>query len=290
MKILITNWVLDIFRGSENWCYAVACELKRRGHDVEIYTPMPGKFINEFEKVGCKLVESGEYDLILDNHCIAKDTNKFKGFIIHTCHGIGDWEKSMPGVVNVGVSKKAAAQWNLDVVIPNGIDTQRMIPKTQPREKIKKILSLCMTDTANDVLRSICQDANVEFESLYGKFVFDVENKINDADLVVGVGRSLLDAMSCGRPVVSFDDRFYYETRMMGYGYITPDKFSKYVIDSFTGNDIKKTWTKEELTKEIFEKYNPVDGKVNRKFIVENYNIAKTVDMYLELYERTKPL
>ena len=44
---------------------------------------------------------------------------------------------------------------------------------------------------------------------MYGKEVFNIEDKINEADLVVGIGRSLLDAMSCGRPVVSFDDRIY---------------------------------------------------------------------------------
>lgn len=145
-----------------------------------------------------------------------------------------------------------------------------------------------MTDTANDVLRTICNDCGVEFESLYGKFVFNVEDKINSADLVVGVGRSLLDAMACGRPVVSFDDRFYYNTRMMGYGYITPDKFSKYEIDSFTANDIKKTLNKLELAKEIFLNYNANDGKVNRKFIEENYNISKTVDAYLKIYNDNK--
>lgn len=287
MKILITNLYIDIFRGSENWCYAIACELIRRGHQVDIYTPMPGKFFNEFEKIGCKFSNEGTYDLILENHNVL-DRNRFKGFIIHTCHGIVDEEKPMSGVLNVAVSKKAAEHWNLKVVIPNGIDLFRMKPNNSLNPNIKKVLSLCMSDTANDLLRQICSDMEVEFESLYGKFVFNVEDKINSADIVVGVGRSLLDAMACGRPAVSFDDRYYFKTRMLGYGYITPDKFDKYLKDSWTGNAEQKTLNKLELAREIFEKYNPLDGKVNRKFIEENYNISKTVDLYLELYEKTK--
>ena len=137
MKILITNFALDVFRGSEVWCYAMASELKRRGHIVDIYTPMPGKFANEFEKLGCKFVKTGNYDLILDNHREVKK-DKFTGFIIHTCHGIIDGEKRMDDVINVAVSKKIAEKWNTDYIIPNGIDLNRFYPKTEPRKEIKK--------------------------------------------------------------------------------------------------------------------------------------------------------
>lgn len=285
MKILITNLYIDSFRGSENWCYAMASELIRRGHQVDIYSPRLGKFFNEFEKIGCKFSKEGNYDLILENHNVL-NRNKFKGFIIHTCHGIVKEEKPMSGVLNVAVANSAAKHWGIDIVIPNGIDCIRMKSNNNLNQNIKKVLSLCMSDTANDVLKTICSDMEVEFESLYGKFVFNVEDKINSADIVVGVGRSLLDAMACGRPVVSFDDRNYYKTRMLGYGYITPDKFDKYLKDSWTGNAEQKTLSKLDLAKEIFVKYNPLDGEVNRKFVLENYSIDKTVDLYLAIYDK----
>ena len=130
---------------------------------------------------------------------------------------------------------------------------------------------------------------NIEFESLFGKEVFNVEDKINEADLVIGVGRSLLDAMACGRPVISFDDRNYYKIRNMGHGYITADKFKYQQIDNFTGSSINKSInSKFELAKEIFEKYNPDDGEVNRQYILDNLSIEKTVDKYLELYNKIK--
>lgn len=288
MKILITNIWLDKFCGTESWCYAIANELKRRGHIVDIYTRAPGVFMKEFEKSGFKFVSSGQYDLILDNHCIVND-KKFSGIIIHTCHGIVDLEKPLKNAINVAVSEKVSKYWNLNIIIPNGIDTNRFYCKKHVNKEIKKILSLCKSNTANNVLKKICSDMNIEFESLFGKEVFNVEDKINEADLVIGVGRSLLDAMACGRPVISFDDRNYYKIRNMGHGYITADKFKYQQIDNFTGSSINKSFnSKFELAKEIFEKYNPDDGEVNRQYILDNLSIEKTVDKYLALYNKIK--
>lgn len=289
MKILITNLWIDQYCGSENWCYAVASELIHRGHDVYAYTPMYGKFFEEFEKIGVKKAFEGSFDLILENHNIL-NRNKFNGFIIHTCHGIIKEEHPMDGVINVAVSEHAASKWKLKQIIPNGIDTNRFCIKNKPNKELHKILSLCKSNTANNVLKQICHDADVEFESMYGKEVFNIEDKINEADLVIGVGRSLLDAMSCGRTVVSFDDRYYYETRMMGHGYLTSDKFKYQEIDNLTGNSLKKSFNKLELAKEIFEKYNPKDGEINRQYILDNLSIEKTVDKYIELYNLNKQL
>ena len=123
MKILITNFALDVFRGSEVWCYAMASELKRRGQIVDIYTPMPGKFANEFEKLGCKFVKTGNYDLILDNHREVKK-DKFSGFIIHTCHGIAydDYVKTYETLGNVSniewIDRYLSEVGTHDLIIP----------------------------------------------------------------------------------------------------------------------------------------------------------------------------
>lgn len=288
MKILITNEFLDLFGGSEAWCYAIASELKRRQYDVFIYTPLKGKIYKEFEKLGILFSNTGHFDLILDNHNLIK--NFTSDVIIHTCHGITPLGQPIKNnnIINVAVSEGIGKKWGVNKIITNGIDTNRFFPITKPRKKLQKILSLCKSDTANDILKIICNDINVDLEIMYGKEIFNIENKINESDLVIGVGRSLLDAMSCGRPVISFDDRFYFKTRMLGYGYITPDKFDKYIKDSFTGNAEQKTLTKLDLVKEIVLKYNPNDGEINRKFILENYNISKTVDEYLKIYNKYK--
>ena len=112
----------------------------------------------------------------------------------------------------------------------------------------------------------------------YGHEIPDVEHAINNSDLVFGVGRSVYDAMSCGRPVISFDCRSYIHP-MHGCGYVYP-----YMVrdntDNMTGKNM--TWTEEQLIIQI-EKYNPEDGTANRDYIINNLNIKDTVDKYLEL-------
>lgn len=283
MRILLTNAWMVGYGGTESWIVNMAKRLIDLGHIVSLYTPIPGKVLDHVKKLGVTIVSSGEFDLILDNHQAVK-RGFFSGFVIHTCHGIIPVESPMCGVTNVAVSKKVADNWKIDSIIPNGIDTIRFSSKKPVNEKINMLLSLCKSDSANRILAEICTSHKIKFRSMYGHEVFNIEDKINEADLVVGVGRSLLDAMACGRPVVSFDDRNYYSTRMMGHGYITPDKFKFQQIDNFTASSIGTSLSKADLEREIFEKYNPKDGEVNRQFIIENLSIEKAVDRYLEIY------
>lgn len=281
MNILLTNLQMFPFRGTENWCYAIGMELTRRGHKVSIYSPMPRQGISIFKAVGIDYVTSGKFDLILENHNVL--TNTFSGKIIHTCHGTIPEERPFPNAINVAVSEKAAKQWKLDTIIKNGIDCNRMKPITKPNKEIKNVLSLCSSNEADDVLRKICSKLNLNLTTTYHKETMEVDRLINEADLVFGVGRSVYDAMACGRPVISFDCRFYIHP-MHGCGYVYPDMV-KNNNDNMTGKD--NVWTEEQLTEEM-KKYNPEDGINNSEYIRNNMNISDTVDKYLEIFERSK--
>ena len=58
--------------------------------------------------------------------------------------------------------------------------------------------------------------------------VFNIENIINEADLVVGIGRSIYDSMACGRCVISYDYRVY-NNKPLGDGYISKEKIEKHI-------------------------------------------------------------
>lgn len=280
MKVLVANIWLKEPAGTECWCRAVADELTRQGHGVKVWTPHPGPFL---ERTGLVMAEPGEkFDLILDNHGVTKDLFKARG-TIHTCHGVIFEERPMEGAVNVAVSETVANRWHLRYLIPNGIDTERLRPVTRPDKCLHKVLSMCKTETANVMLQKTCDMMGLELATTYGHEVFDIAAAINDNDIVVGVGRSLLDAMSCGRPVISFDDRPYYFTRYMGHGYLKREDFQYYTVDNFTGLAVGKSWNEYTLQDE-FGKYDPADGGINREFIVNNLSIANTVNAYLALY------
>lgn len=277
MNILLTNLQLYPFRGTENWCYAVGQELIRRGHSVSIFSPTPREGIPFFEQAGIKYTTSGEFDLILDNHSVVYPA--LKGTIIHTCHGTVPAERPLPNVTNVAVSSRAADAWGLTTIVPNGIDCERFKPTTTPNKEIKNVLSLCSSDEADNMLSSICKELGLNLTTTHNKEVFNVEELINKSDLVFGVGRSLLDAMACGRPVISYDCRFYLKPNH-GLGYITPEIVERN-NDNLTGK--LNTLTRDIIINEIL-KYNPSDGLRNREYIIKNRNIKQTVDRYLEIY------
>lgn len=279
MKILISNIWMKQPAGTECWCVAMANELMRRGHQVKLYTPEPGKF---FEQAGLNMASPGEeFDFILDNHCVT--AGKFEGRTIHTCHGIGEHEKPMTGAVNVAVTDTVANRWHLRYIIPNGVDTDMLKPVMAPDRKLHKVLSLCKTASADEMLGKVCDMLGLELTTTYKNEVFDIGSLINENDMVVGVGRSLLDAMACGRPVISFDDRPYYPTRYLGHGYIRRNDFPYYTVDNFTGASLNRHWDVGSLAEE-FRKYDPADGGINREYIVNHLSIANTVNAYLALY------
>ena len=278
MKFLITNLHLNPFRGTENWCYAMGCQLIRMGHMVEIYSPNPNGGEQIFETAGMKFnVTGGQYDLILDNHNVL-DISRFIGPVVHTCHGIIDAERPMSNVINVAVSERVAQHWKLKYIIKNGIDCCRFNIRTQPNKVLTNVLSLCASDTADDVLRSICEKRGYNLTTTVGKEVFAVNDLINQNDLVVGVGRSLYDAMACGRPVISFDDRWYL-SRMHGLGYVTPEMVRNNQ-DNMTGNG--HYLTEDQLYNE-FDKYNPGDGLLNQRFIQAEMNVSTKLNEYIDV-------
>lgn len=272
MRILLTNLQLWPIRGSESWCYAVGSELIRRGHKVYIYSPQPREGIPYFRNAGIEYVTSGEFDLVLENHRVITPNFRFRK-LVHICHGRIREESPMSGFVNVAVNEITRKFWNLDIVIQNGIDTDRMKPTRESSKEIRNVLSLCSSKEADAVLKEICAERHWSFWPTSGQEIPQVENLINWADIVFGVGRSCLDAMSCARPVISFDSRPYIHP-CHGLGYLTPEILDA-DLTNLTGP--QNTWTVETLMKEI-DRYDPADGIVNREWVIRNRNIKDVVD------------
>src|SRR5690606_35238485 len=109
-------------------------------------------------------------------------------------------------------------------------------------------------------LSRACDKTGVKFLH-FNKFknpTFDIECEINKADLIVGIGRSVYDAMACGRPCIVFDSRDYNGNRADGY--LVPDLFDEFVQFNCSGRYRNIRFNEDDLIRE-FEKYDPNDGK-----------------------------
>lgn len=286
MRVLVSNHWLKKLGGSETFTYALSGELVRKGHDVDIFTNVPGMVSNGIVTdfgVGTKLRDS--YDLILANHHTTVDSIHGLGPVIQTCHGtIPKLERpSAKATKTVAISKEIAKHIGADHIIWNGIDCGRFRPKKQLNVRPKNILSLVHSDEANRIIHKACRDMNIGFMSInkYKKQIWEVEERINRADLVISLGRGAYESMACGRPVIVFDSRPYQ--KMLGDGYVDSSNIHDIMENNCSGRKYKKEFTVEKMKSEIM-KYKKSDGEFLREFAFGNLNIEKQVDKYFDIF------
>lgn len=293
LSILIANNSLNSIGGSETFTYTLIEELKALGHFVEYFTFDKGAISNKIEKdLNVFFKSKKKYDLILANHntCV-KELYGF-GFIIQTCHGIYPKLEQPSIFADAYVSISQEIQNHLALlgypskIILNGINLKRFFPFKDVNASLKKVLSLCHSNNANILLKEVCKELNVELKIAYkyNNPTFEVEKLINDVDLVVGLGRSAYEAMACGRPVVVWDDRKYFES--FGDGYVK-GKLGFSIINNCSGRYFKRMLHKEDLVKE-FLKYDSSDSIYFRSFAEKNLDIKKQLHEYLNFYSSIK--
>ncbi len=266
MKILLTNNHLDQLGGTETWVITMAKYLQKIGHDVGVYIKRNEKVLDIINDIRDDNPKG--YDLALINHnaCINVDA-KFK---IQTSHGtVPEMEKPSPDCdVNVAINNYVANHHNIDTIIRNPIDTRLFRPKSNIGIKPERKLAITHVSPPIEVIRATRKDYNVS-------------ELINNSDLVVSIGRGMLEAMSCGRNVIVWDNRSYRGE--CGLGYLSnPEDSWTFANKHYDNTKIKINW-EEELNK-----YNPEDGARNRQYILDNHSVENIAQQYLDIYNKNQ--
>ena len=292
-NILVANHHLASAGGTETYSYAIIEELVTKGYQVEYFTFHKGEFSARIEKdLQVPFMSRKKYDLILANHNTCIDYLFTKGFIIQTCHGIyPDLEQPSPNAdAYVAISEEVnlhlqKLQYRSKIIL-NGINIHRFTVTKPVSNTLQCVLSLCHSEEANDVLRAACAATGATLLILdkYNHPVWEVEQTINKADLVVGVGRSAYEAMACGRPVIIFDSREYYPS--CGDGYVK-DILEDSIRNNCSGRFSNKSYTAKDLIIEL-KKYNAQDSDYFRKFAEAHLNIQTAVREYLHYADEFK--
>lgn len=294
MKVLVTNNTLRDIGGSETYAYSLIKELDKRS-DIEVtgFSKQLGKISNLLASDGIKIVDKVDdvYELVLASHtstiAFLKD---IKAKRIQTCHGIYPPLEQPSPIVDIRVSISNEVFNHLknkgydSTIIHNGVNCDRFKPVNKLNKSVKNILSLSQSHELNIKLKNICDTLNIGFKSL-NKFknpIFNVENEINKADLVISLGRGVYESMACGRNVLILDKRPYVIGPPLGDGLITDKNIDKFILNNCSGRYSKHIYTDDEIINEI-NKYDPKLGEFNREYALQNLNIKLQVDKYLNL-------
>lgn len=244
----------------------------------------------------------GSYDRIFISHQpIAQQVVENRqagildGFAVQTCHGVYPLpERPAQGMDRyVAISEEVrdhlqTVEWVKSTVIHNGVNCDRYKPISPINRELKTVLSLAQTGPAVKLVKRVCEKLGLKY--LYCQKlsipVWDLERLMNEADLVVSLGRGAYEAMACGRAVVVLDSRDYTGLRCMADGIVTEDNWRGFLKYNFSGRLNRIVYDDEELIEE-FTKYTPEMGVANRQIALEAFNIRHQVDKYLALESGT---
>lgn len=287
-SICIANWSYKNIGGTETFNYALATALKQLGYSVCYYSPNMGvDGLTEKELVAAGITPYRGEPLLC---CFANQNVGVHFFgkcpVIQTCHSAIIGPERPIRNMNAYVSITEEVSDYLDklgyksVQIRNGVDLERFNSR-KPLRAIPRVLSICQGDDA--LLQEACSRLGWSFVNVPKSSdarIWHIEDLINDADIVVGIGRSLYDAMACGRVCISWDNRPL--NPYTGCGYVTAERWHDYARTNFTGRGYPRIDTVDGLIRELC-KYRPADGATMRGFAERELDIRRNVLKYLEL-------
>jgi glycosyltransferase involved in cell wall biosynthesis len=302
MRILITNHSLDGMAGTETATYTLALALRGAGHEVLIATAAKGFVAEVLGRQGVEVTENmaewggREFDVIHAQHnTMALVAGHYfpRTPMVFQSHGVIP-ELEQPPSIDLGIAAYIAVSeevrdslernHGLDnvVVVRNGIDCRRFRPKLPVRERPERVLVI--SNHFENEVRSVVSDAcrligaDLRIVGWGDEQVWNTEEAINGADMVISLGRGALEAMACGRAVLIFDHHG-------GDGFVIRENYEEIRKFNFSGRRFGVKYTAEGLA-DAMRSYASAMGETNRELALEHHDIGKLLEQYLSTYRK----
>ncbi len=304
MKILITTQYLDNYAGTEIVVRDLSKKFKELGNDVYIYAPIIGNIADEICANGIRVTDNIldykkiKFDIIHAQHNITaiQARSLFQSVpMVFMSHGVLP-ELEQPPSIELGISKFIAVSeevrdnlvknYSIDEkkveIIRNFVDTKRFKPAKPLNEKLKKILVLTnhYRDDVRLIIENVCNELDVKVTHVGrpDNPVKNVEDYINSSDLVVALGRGALEAMSCGRNIIIYDQNG-------ADGFIDENNFYEIRKHNFSGRNKKIYYDKNTFKNEL-KKYNPQTGRILRNLVEKENDIVIIIKKLINIYNQ----
>jgi len=309
MQIVLGTLEFGAIGGAATYALTVAGELQLLGHQVTIFAGETGELAEVAEERGIR-VAAGES--ALPDACdvvYAQDRataylmmDRYPGRPQALCMHSGSSEfdrwnpPQLPGVVSAVVvmhdrlahRAEAFARRQEIVRLRQPVDLARFTPRTAIGETPRRVLLLLGTyplaDRRDAILRA-CEEVGLECIER-GRFgpqhTLSPEQDINEVDIVIGTGRSIVEAMACSRAA------FVYG-HMGGDGWVTADSYRALEAVNFayaTADDLMVT---PEMIGDRLRGYRQSMGSVNMDLSRMHHGAARHAEELVALFERLEP-
>ncbi len=222
-----------------------------------------------------------QYDVALINHFPAFRalSNASIGVRIVTSHGVIPAEEWPSWGADAYVSVSESVSRHIPFtseIIRNPLDLERFRPRSLVSSSVSRVafVSNRQGDARSIVDEAACLLPEVEFRVVGGETaVDDVEDVYDWADLVIGIARTAVEALACGRDVIAFDYCGFH-------GRVTKENLA-YMYDVNFGGHAQGRWpSAQELANEIAA-FNP-DARL-AEIIRSNHDPRRIAEAYIDL-------
>jgi len=240
------------------------------------------------------------YDFIIANHfhVVEKLRSKFpKTPIISTIHGVihffnGEKAPEHPALnsgvgqfisVSEEIEEKLKNDYGLEsIVIRNFFNIKQFdlpVVNVKPKQFLINTNYADRNDQAVQVVKEVAHEMGVKLAVIGQNFVqnFDVTSAIKDADVVFGMGRSVLEGVAAGRLGI-------VHGRWGTGGVVKEDTINLLRHFNFSGRNSGGTIaTKEEIIEMINTHYTPKNLIWGQEYVAREHNVVFAAENYLRI-------
>ena len=300
MRILLSFEFLGL-GGTETYTVTVARELERLGHDAAIHSPVGGDMVPSARAAGlevlgldrvppaCDLIIAGDAATALD-----LGERYREAVVVFVAHSVEHMLQAPPQiadrvdavvVLNDRVRRAVEARaWHAPVVrLRQPVDRLRFTRLSPPRPRAARVLvsTNYITGPRSELIEEACRRAELELSWVGGTSTATPtpELAISAADVVMGLGRSVLEGMAAGRAA-------YVYGVLGGDGWVTPESYPAMEANGFAGTaDPDITLDAERLAADL-RRWSPGMGETNSDLTCAHHGVHEHATALVELAEQ----
>jgi hypothetical protein len=304
MRLVLANRGLNGFGGSETYLITAGDYLQRLGHEVTLLGLEAGPAAELAQSRGLEVRTRAE-DLPAEaDATIAQDgevahalAERYPGavrlFVVHSIYFEMQSPPQLPGVADIAVTLNERTRSHCQAMAYGGevvrlrqpVDTMRFGLAARTGDRARRVVALSnnLGGLRAAMLAQACSDLGLEFELIgrNGRVTGQPEHEIGTADVVVGVGRSVLEAMAAGKAAYVYDGDG-------GDGWVRPETYAMLEADGFAGIATDAVIDLPRLRRDLAD-FDPAMGEANRDLARRHHGAGPHAVELVELIEKSAP-
>jgi hypothetical protein len=299
VRILLATEAFHHVGGTETYVLTLADHLLRLGHQVRVFSHHPGDMAELARGRGIDVV--GDLGDLGDPVDVVVPQDGATAYDLHdrwpdvpqvfVCHSaMFDLQQPplVPGVAAAVVVLSDRVRRRVEALdgdfrivrLRQPIDTERLVPRRTPSATPRRALLLgnYLDGDARRLIVDTWTALGVEMVQVGSATVqtLQPEDDIAAADIVVGKGRAVLDAMSCGRPA-------YVHDAFGADGWVTASSYPDIEADSIAGQAFPEVVDAARLGRDLAA-YDPAMGQVNRTLVLKHHQARTHAQEMVQLF------